>query len=277
MKNGYWRRARETAGNLHRELRVALTPVPHPDKWLFLVGCYNSGTTLLDQLLSAHPHVSSLPTEGHFLTDQFVKDYEVGLPRMWVENEALFRLTEDDSGPDATRIKKEWGMRAGSIRSVFLEKSPPNTPRARWLQKHFAPAYFVSIVRNGYAVAEGIARKAEPYGRAEPWPIARCAAQWRRSIEILEQDAEQLERLLWVRYEDLAKDPAAVLSRIYEFVGLDPMADNAAADSNFAVHERNEPIRNMNQESFDRLSDAQIAEIDAVCGDYLEKFGYTPG
>ena len=28
-----------------------LTPEPHPAKWVFIVGCYNSGTTLLETLL----------------------------------------------------------------------------------------------------------------------------------------------------------------------------------------------------------------------------------
>lgn len=273
MTRGLYGRAREALGNLHREIRVQLTPVPQPDKWLFLVGCYNSGTTLLDRLLARHPSISSLPDEGHFLTDQFTKDYEVGLPRMWIDDEALFRLTEDDDGPDATRIKKEWGMRAGRIRSVFLEKSPPNTPRVRWLQAHFRPAYFVSIVRNGYAVAEGISRKAEP--QAGAWPIEKCALQWRRSIEILEQDTPHIERLLWVRYEDLADNPQSVLDTIFEFVGLPGLGAELGAAASVSVHERNEPIRNMNDESFARLGREQIDAINAACGDYLEKYGYA--
>lgn len=95
---------RENLGNIYREFKVAVTPVPRPRKWLFLVGCYNSGTTLLAELLSRHPDISALPTEGHFITDQFVKDYDVGLPRMWAGREELFRLTEADAGPDAVRV-----------------------------------------------------------------------------------------------------------------------------------------------------------------------------
>lgn len=39
-----------------------------PKKWVFIVGCYNSGTTLLNQILSCHPDILTLPDEGAFLT-----------------------------------------------------------------------------------------------------------------------------------------------------------------------------------------------------------------
>ena len=87
---------RDCLGQLNREIRIALTPIPKDKTWVFLVGCYNSGTTLLAELLGQHPSISALSTEGHFITDQFVKDYDIGLPRMWVEREDLFRLNEDD-------------------------------------------------------------------------------------------------------------------------------------------------------------------------------------
>lgn len=56
---------RESFGNILREIKISFTPVPRPDKWLFVVGCYNSGTTLLAEMLSRHPNISGLPTEGH--------------------------------------------------------------------------------------------------------------------------------------------------------------------------------------------------------------------
>jgi len=41
----FWPVLRENLGNIYREIKVALTPIPHPEKWLFIVGCYNSGTS----------------------------------------------------------------------------------------------------------------------------------------------------------------------------------------------------------------------------------------
>ncbi len=263
----------ESLGSIWRECRVAITPVPQPRAWLFLVGCYNSGTTLLAELLGHHPQISALPTEGHFITDQFIKDYDVGLPRMWAGREELFRMTEADTGPDPVRIKKEWGMRLDRSRPVLLEKSPPNTPRTRWLQHHFAPAYFVSIVRNGYAVAEGITRKADPRHLRDSWPIEQSAWQWRRSIEVLQEDAPHLQHLLWVKYEDLTRNPLAELNRICEFVGLQPF-DGFDPSRPFSIHEREESVRDLNQASIDRLTAEQIQQVNAVAADTLRAFDY---
>lgn len=256
-----------------REVRIGLTPVPRPKKWLFLVGCYNSGTTLLAALLARHPEVRSLPTEGHFITDQFVKDYAIGVPRMWVEKESIFRLTEDDKGPDAERIKREWGMRAKGRGDVFIEKSPPNSARTRWLQKHFQDAYFVGLVRNGYAVAEGITRKGDPKHFDEGWPIEMSARQWARGNEVLLEDAEHLDHFIWLKYEDLCEDPAAALSQIAEFVGLE-MTEGFYTPEALAIHERNEPVKNMNSVSIEKLTPEQIETVNAVAGESLRHFGY---
>ena len=264
---------RESLGNIFREVKVAVTPVPLSQKWLFLVGCYNSGTTLLSSLLACHPDISALPTEGHFITDQFPKDYDLGLPRMWSAREELFRLTEDDDGPDPVRVKKEWGMRLDLSKSVLLEKSPPNTIRTRWLNRHFSPAYFVAIVRNGYAVAEGISRKADPKHLRDGWPIEQCAYQWLRSIEVLEEDSSLLQNFMWVKYEDLAHDPLRIINKIAAFVQLKSL-DEFDVQKNYAIHERKEPIRNLNAESICRLTPDQINIINKVAGEKLVRYGY---
>ena len=264
---------RECAGQLKREIKIAMTPVPRNKKWVFLVGCYNSGTTLLAELMGMHSEISALPTEGHFITDEFIKDYDVGLPRMWVGREEFFYMTEDDEGPDPNRIKKEWGMRLVLSKSVLVEKSPPNSAKTRWLQKHFENSYFVGIMRNGYAVSEGITRKGDPQHIAGGWPIEMSAYQWKRSNEVLENDSTHLKHFMWITYEDLAANPVETLNKVAEFIGI-PSFDTVDFDKSFSVHEKDEPIRNMNQESINRLSKEQIAQINKVAGDMLDKYGY---
>ncbi len=264
---------RQSLSDIWLELRIAATPIPQPRQWVFLVGCYNSGTTLLAQLMGRHPEISALPTEGHFITDQFRKDYEIGLPRMWAAREEFFRLTEKDHGPDVARIKKQWGFRLDQSKPVLLEKSPPNTPRTRWLQANFEPAYFIALVRNGYAVAEGITRKGDPKHLPDGWPVEQSAWQWRRSNEVLEEDAPHLKHLIWSRYEDLTADPQGELNRICSFLGISrfPALDRSQA---FSVHEREEEVRNLNEKSISALAPGQIRQINEVAGDCLQRFGY---
>lgn len=264
---------RECLGNVHREVRIALTPFPRNKTWLFLVGCYNSGTTLLAELLGHHPSISALPTEGHFITDQFIKDYDIGLPRMWVDREDIFCLNENDTGPDPYRLTKEWAMRLDCRKPVLLEKSPPNAAKTRWLQQHFENAHFVGIMRNPYAVAEGITRKADPKHLINSWPIEKSAYQWMRSNQVLIEDAKHLKKFMWIKYEDFAEDTVTALNSITDFIGV-PSFKNFESDRNWSIHERNESVRNMNSESIKRLSAEQIAKINEVAGDMIEEFGY---
>jgi hypothetical protein len=265
---------RESLGNIYREVKIAITPLPQPEKWVFLVGCYNSGTTLLAELMSRHPHISALPTEGHFITDQFVKDYDIGLPRMWVGREDLFRLSNVDVGPDSVRIKKEWGMRLDLSKPVLLEKSPPNSARTLWLQEHFENAHFIGIVRNGYAVAEGIRRKADPQHLPNSWSIEQTATQWARSNEILEEDSKNLKHFKWVKYEDLAREPHKALNSIADFLSL-PSFSDFNNEASLSIHEREQSVRDLNDESIRRLSQEDIAAINKIAGDSLDLYGYT--
>lgn len=264
---------RECLGQLHREIKIALTPVPKDKTWVFIVGCYNSGTTLLSELLGQHPSISSLPTEGHFITDQFVKDFDVGLPRMWVEREDLFRLDENNHGPDPLRVKKEWAMRMNLRKPVLLEKSPSNSAKTRWLQANFENAHFVGIMRNGYAVAEGITRKADPKHLVNSWPIEMSAYQWKRSNEVLRQDAEHLKRFIWITYEELAEDTIGTLNKITDFVGIKNFKSFETGQK-WSIHERDEQVRNMNAENIKRLTPTQIESINQIAGDMLDEFGY---
>jgi len=265
---------RHYLGSAHREFLITVTPVPRPKAWVFVVGCYNSGTTLLAQMLGEHPCISALPTEGQFLTDQWPADYTLGLPRMWVQREDLWRLTEQDAGPDVVRLKKEWAIRLDRSRDFLLEKSPPNAARTRWLQRHFENAHFVLIVRNGYAVAEGIRRKAEPHHLKGGWPIEACAHQWERSNEIMLEDSAHLERSLWVRYESLAENPAGELERILAFLGLKVADMPAASGRHWKVHERDQAVRNLNDANIASLSPEDLATITRIAAPMLRHFGY---
>ena len=264
---------RETLGKIHRELKITITPVPVPDKWIFVVGCYNSGTTLLAEVLASHPLISGLPAEGQYLTDQFPSDHEIGLSRMWTEREDIYRLKADDTGPDVIRLKKEWGMRFDLKKKILLEKTPANAARMPWLQKHFDNSYFVAIVRNGYAVAEGIKRKAKPIHRKQGWPIDMAARQWSRTNEVILEDSGLLDNFYLVRYEDLVSKPQQVLEDLYRFLEL-PETGPVNTDKTWQIHEKDEKIRDFNKESIGRLTSEEIQIINGIAGSMLDQLKY---
>ena len=143
-----------------RKLIIPFVKLPNPKKWVFIVACCNSGTTLLTKLLGTHSNISSLPEEGVWLTNRLPRSEDYGWTRMWCRCKNKVYMDEKDLNVNVDKLKKEWGFWLDSKKDIFLEKSSLNSIRMRWLQKNFHPSYFISIVRNGYAIAEGIKRKA---------------------------------------------------------------------------------------------------------------------
>lgn len=274
MKGTRWKKVlTRCAGDFNRELKITFSGMPSPEKWVFLVGCYNSGTTLLRKVLDNHPVVSALPAEGQYLTDQFPSDHEIGLSRMWVLREDLYRLNENDTGPDADRIQREWGMRLDKTKPIFLDQTPANSARVRWLEKCFKDAYFIGIVRNGYAVAEGITRKAKPIHLQNGWSIEQAAYQWSRSNELLIEDSKNLKHFMLCKYEDLVGDTEKEVARILSFLEISNRG-NIELNKSWSVHERDQQIKNMNNESIKRLTKNQIGTINKVSEKMLQELGY---
>lgn len=259
----------------HRNARTGR--VLQPSKWVFVVGCYNSGTTLLVNLLDTHPSLAALPREGVELTDRLPRPEEFGYPRLW--HRCLEQLEISDapsSASRAERIKKQWSHFIDDDQ-LIVEKSPANLTRLAFLQAHFQPAYFIYIVRNGYAVAEGIRRKADlaAWGNREmdQYPIDECARQWVAADEALATNANSLQNLLCLSYEDLTADPARVLTQVSDFLEVASFAGDLAERS-WQVHRNSAKIADMNQDSLARLSAEDTAKIQHVAKATLEKYGY---
>ena len=243
-------------------------PVPKPEKWCFLVGCYNSGTTLLHKILSSHESIACMPNEGQFFTDTLPLPMELGLPRLWAVKPERFELGKEDGADiNVRRLKKQWGANINDLsRPVVVEKSPTNAARILWLEKHFQAAHFVGIVRNGYAVAEGIRRKA---GHS----IEQCAQQWNTSNQILVRDLPRANRNLLIRYEDLTSRPTETVRQILDFLELNSERF-LPLEGQWSIHEQNSSIKNMNSHSARRLSSEDIRIIRETAEPMLTHFSY---
>ena len=161
--------------------------------WVFILGCYNSGTTLLNQILAEHPEISGLPDEGVMLTSELYKPEDFGWRRMWSQCYEQLITKQDTSNSTARKIKKHWSHFYEN-RPYLLEKSISNVCRIDFLNTKFRPGYFIHIVRNGYAVSEGIRRKAQiipgnKYESLNHYPVEICAKQWVDSLSIFEDSS----------------------------------------------------------------------------------------
>jgi hypothetical protein len=246
----------------------AVGPLPEPEKWVFIVGCYGSGTTLVNKLLATHPMVGSLPTEGQFLTDQLETPRNYGLSRQWALQPELFCLDENSlDNRRAMKIKRQWGCSFNDpARPVLVEKSVPNMARIRWLAKYFAPARFVAILRSPYAVAESIRRKKSN-------ALEDCARQWLKSNEIMLRDLEHVENKYIMHYEQFTENPNEIWKEVLDFIGIDG-SESDISGLRWQIHGRDSQITNMNARYLESLSTEDLAIIEKHTDPLLSQLGY---
>ena len=244
-------------------------------KWIFIIGCYNSGTTLLDQILASHPEIGGLPDEGVILTDQLNRPEDYGWRRMWYKCYEELKNQE----PDASVVKKHWSHFYDYEKPFLLEKSIANTCRIPFILKNFEPVYFIHLVRNGYAVAEGIHRKAKPlkdnpYYDDGHYPMELCIKQWISSLKEVNKYKADIPNFLELTYEDLCENTEETLHNITNYLALGDFPKEIHSSS-FSVHEKDSKIRNMNLKSLSKLSLKEKLVINNLAKDYLKQYGYS--
>ncbi len=246
-------------------------------KWIFILGCYNSGTTLLNQILSEHPQIAGLPDEGVMLTSELLKPEDYGWRRMWSQCFDELKNDQETTSQTASKIKKHWSH-FYEDKPYLVEKSISNVCRIPFLKEHFESAHFIHIVRNGYAVSEGIQRKAEimsgnEYEALKKYPLEICAKQWVDSLTVFEKHKTSLKNVMEISYESFTEDPDKVLNDITSYLGLSNY-NNKVSEKSFSVHEKSSAIKNMNARSISKLTAEEINIINEVASESLLKYNY---
>jgi hypothetical protein len=245
-----------------RRVREDLESLRREHKWCFVVGCNNSGTTLVHDAVARGGCVASFVNEGQRYTRALGRGQKRGHERVWSERLSEIRLTPGERLGVIPRLVHDLRLHMKDAwQPVVLEKSTVNAARMEWLQNVFPKAVFIGVVRNGYAVAEGIKRKGNK-------TVERGAMHWRTVNEMMLADARNVDRYLEIKYEDFVVEPGAHISRIHEFIGVDttPGIDGMATNS--------ARFRNMNDDSIRRLSTEERSVIREHAEDMLVHHGY---
>lgn len=255
------------------------------EKPIFVLGCCNSGTTILGRAIQAHSDVEGPENEGplssewpkeltHFLCPQTF--------RMWAHpifskgkeyypgDNLTYYLSEEALNEELCTKVRSFYMQFVNNRERVSDHSPQLVLRARALQGIFSDAYFVIIVRNGYAVSEGIKRKRyfdpdRPRMSGFETRIEDAAVQWREANRILLSyvDHKPLDKAMIVTYENLVNNTQATLTQVLDFCNL-----------NTANYKFPKFSINKNEEQIARLSAYEIDTITKVAQSMLVHFGY---
>jgi hypothetical protein len=245
---------------------------------VFVVAINNSGSSYLTEVLSRCRRAIFLAVEG-----QFVPGFAGPVPReerlgkVWGHRQADYvKVLANPDNYDWDRIKSAWYgaavMRDADQASVFIEKSPPNIPRVHMLREHFHDSRFIFMVRDPYALVEGISR-ARPRIR----DIARVTADHVLTcLRLQKYNAETYQESVLIRYEDMCDDPRAAHDAI---TGLVPAFDDLQIDQKVKVKKTyDENLRNMNADQIARLSPKILSELRPHFEnerELIEYFGYS--
>ncbi len=187
----------------------------------FVIGCARSGTSILGELLAAHPSVNYI-FEAHEV-------WELAGPGI----NRSHRLLAHHAGAEVRAQIRAWFESHQNGATLVVEKNPRNVLRIPFLREIFPEAKIIHIVRDGRDVAcsllPGIG--GDQWGHLKPpsWErlsadytgITRCAMAWKEIMEIAIADLTLVPHLE-VRYEQLVRAPTQVAGQLLDYLNLPP-------------------------------------------------------
>jgi hypothetical protein len=239
-----------------------VAPVAAPLVTCFVVGCGNSGTTLVASRLGLHPDAFVIPTETNIFE-----------PRRSLAR-ARARLV---AAMDAARA---------SGATVLVEKTPKHVHSLDRIRRLLPAARAIAVVRNPFDACLSIRKRfaAKRWGGLD-YAIERWLID-NRAVLALRDDPLTTE----VRYETLTTSPEAEFGRLLGFLGLswDPGVLAAGASAYGTVTQRtstmrlradqvSQPIRPNTGQWRSALSQEEIARIRDRTGALWQALGGEPG
>lgn len=247
---------------------------------LFVIAPNNSGSTFLRKSLEKCKRTWSLEREGqHTMGFAGVNTIDSGMQLLWASRADWIAEFRNKAAFDWQKSKHYWYFQARSFSSdasVFVTSSPPFLLNVAELRTHFEGARFIFLVRNPYAVVEGIYRWHKPASRQRDEllttaarHIITCMTYQRQNIE------EHLDLGVFFTYEDMCKYPSDITEQI---TAKFPELDDHQFDHQIPVKGiYNEKLRDMNSQQISRLSARdidRINEVFSISDHILSHFGY---
>ena len=255
---------------------------------LFVICPNNSGSTFLRNALAKSRRTWNLAYEGKKAVGVVWPNHEndgrlTGSQRIWAARKQWRDVSEDRAAYDWPRNRAALYFQAYARdprATVFVEKTPQNLLIVGDLARHFRNAKFLFMVRNPYAVCEGIFRARRRQGQSAGLEgerletvaarhVATCLEYQRRNVEAYR------DRGVFFSYEAMCREPERIARKIRDLV---PELDDLNLRQRLRVHANyHEMLTDMNARQIARLDVSQIAAINRELRKHravLDHFGY---
>jgi len=191
---------------------------------VFVLGFPRSGTTLLEQTLSAHPRIAA----GDELP--LVAEITNLIPRMLdsplAYPEALAELWMGDHRGDLDNLRDYYLQKVAQLGIVhdgaawFTDKMPLNEVNLGLIALMFPEAPLIHVIRHPLDVVLSVFSNVLTHGMFCAYALESAARHYVLVSELVEHYRQEMSlRYLAVRYEDVVYDQEASIRRVLAFVG----------------------------------------------------------
>lgn len=273
---------------------------------IFVVGCPRSGTTLLHHMLASSGRFANYRAETHLFDEVLPRFGNLASPGRrerllahWLKSP---RFTVSGIDPDRFAERVRTGCRTmGDFLRLFMESileaqgvgrwvesTPGHVLHMRQIKRAIPDARFLHIIRDGRDVALSLRKLG--WVRPLPWDRARAlevaAWTWSWLVDAGRRQAATLgPDYLEVHFEELVRDPRAMLARVGRFVGESLDLDRIRAAAIGSVGAPNTAFeRSSEGADFDPIGrwrtamlTHELARVEACIGEQLRGLGYELG
>tara|TARA_B100000900_G_C20602354_1_gene726251 strand:+ start:4577 stop:5395 length:819 start_codon:yes stop_codon:yes gene_type:complete len=254
---------------------------PNIKNWIIILSNYNSGSTLLKNILSNAQEIAFLPDESVLYSTQVKRpDEEFGWQRNWIFCEDKIgskNLGRSNFIKFIYDISPVWVKSSKTI--FFMDKTISNITRIQWFINNCENIKFLAITRNPYACCEGMSRKSRPVDKAKEiygknkYSFSDLAKQYKLANEEILKFSNKLKYFKLIKYEDLCMSPSKVMLDVFDF--LEISSNQIKFEKNLIeVNKAKFKIINYNSSSINRLKKSEITEINNVLGSLINKLEY---
>jgi tetratricopeptide (TPR) repeat protein len=229
--------AKTTTARLKRfftRQRVAALPVAgtrtDTAQPIFILGFPRSGTTLLEQMLTAHPNIAA----GDELP--FMHELAALMPRMLdsplAYPEALAELWMADHRDDLENLRDHYLRKVAQLGTVpataawFTDKMPLNETHLGLISLLFPQAPLIHVLRHPLDVVLSVYSNLLTHGYYCAYALETAAQHYALIADLVDSYTNELNlNYLAVRYEDMVAGQEATIRGVLDFIGaaFDPL------------------------------------------------------
>jgi hypothetical protein len=252
---------------------------------IFILGFPRSGTTLVEQILSAHPRISA----GDELP--LVNDITGIMPRMLNSPlgypEALAELWMGDQREGLDNLRDYYLQKVGQMRIVepgaawFTDKMPLNETHLGLIALMFPQAPLIHVIRHPLDIMVSAMSNMFSHGLFCASALETAARHYVRVMTLVQHyRAELTLRYLSIRYEDVVGDQAATVGTMLDFIGeaFDPSCLRFEENRR---HARTASYAQVTEKLYDRSRyryrhyRKHLAPAIPILAPVIERLGYT--